>query len=227
MRVITCQYCGNPAQLVSGATLYPHKPQLAEAQFWRCDPCDAHVGCHKPERQVQPGGKVVGEDATRPLGSLANAPLRSARVRAHDLFDPMWRNGAMTREQAYLWLADLLGVPAGHAHVAQLDWDQCWLVVDTIERQKGAHESPPTETVQPALDFAAGRSDKERRVAKAPDWLAMAGLRFEVKNDGQHIVVFSGQEVIDFWPSTQLWVPRGTDEHREGIHVLIKYCKRM
>jgi len=44
------------------------------------------------------------------MGRLANAQLRSARRDAHASFDSLWRDGAMSRSQAYAWLAAALGI---------------------------------------------------------------------------------------------------------------------
>ena len=75
METVTCPYCNNPAVLVGGDVIYPHRPDLYEKKFWQCDPCDAYVGCHRP-------GVGYG-DGTRPLGRLANAELREAKKNVH------------------------------------------------------------------------------------------------------------------------------------------------
>lgn len=75
-----CPYCRQPAKLVTGAAMYPHRPDLIHKWFYRCFPCDAHVGCHPGTRN--------------PLGRLANFELRTAKIAAHAAFDPIWRNGA-------------------------------------------------------------------------------------------------------------------------------------
>lgn len=117
--LVTCAYCGRPAKLVNGAVLFPHLPHLSTKLFWRCDPCDAHVGCH-------PG-------KTEPLGSLANLALRRARTRAHDAFDPVWKRLAdergwrlaKARAVAYNWLAEQMGMRRGECHIGWMDEEQC------------------------------------------------------------------------------------------------------
>ena len=106
-----CPYCGAPAELELGAALFPAKPDLAHHRFWICAPCGARVGCH-------PGTQ-------RPLGTMADAPLRAARVRVHAAMDPLWRSGSLTRAGAYAWLAAAMGVPVGACHVGALTLDQC------------------------------------------------------------------------------------------------------
>ncbi|WP_353957263.1 zinc-finger-containing protein [Pelomonas sp. SE-A7] len=229
MRSVTCNYCGKPAELVPGRTVYPHRTDLHELLLWRCVPCDAQVGCHRAGARVNVGEDVlVDSDGTIPLGRLANAPLRSARVRAHDLFERLWLEGRKTRTQAYGWMAAVLGIHPDSARFALLEADQCWALVDAIEAL--IHDAPTlagkeAAAIQPDLAPSVNESPEDRRVAIAPDWLARAGLRFEAQDDGEHLVVASRGTVIDFWPRTQVWKARGADLERQGLHPLIKYCK--
>jgi hypothetical protein len=111
----SCAYCGQLAALVTGAAIYPHRPDLHAKQFWACDPCGAWVGVH-------PG-------TVRPLGRLANAELRRAKMRAHAAFDPLWRNGLTDRRSAYSLLAEELGISREACHVGYFDVPTCERVV--------------------------------------------------------------------------------------------------
>lgn len=63
--------------------------------------------------------------------------------------------------------------------------------------------------------------------ASSPGLLADAGVPFEVKNDGAHLIVKSDHgETIDFWPGTGLWIVRGQTHKRGGVRKLIGHCKR-
>jgi len=115
---VQCTYCGEDARLISGAELYPHRPDLCFRSFWRCETCDAHVGCH-------PGGN-------EPLGVLANSELRKARSIAHSVFDPLWRNGKMKRRDAYYWLSRQLGIRWRDCHIGMFDQAQCERVVEIV-----------------------------------------------------------------------------------------------
>ena len=110
-----CPYCNAPAVLVTGREIYPHRPDLYAKHFYRCAPCDAVVGCH-------PGTK-------HPLGRLANAELRQAKMAAHAAFDPLWKQGRMTRRQAYAWLAERLALPDRECHIGWFDPARCARVV--------------------------------------------------------------------------------------------------
>lgn len=112
-----CPYCDAKVQLVGGLAIYPHRPDLAHKLFYRCWPCDAHVGCHP--------------DTTKPLGRLANAELREAKKAAHAAFDPLWTAGAKKgkRSAAYAWLADALGIDGKECHIGMFDVADCRRVV--------------------------------------------------------------------------------------------------
>ena len=125
--IVTCNYCNRPAELVTGKAIYPHRPDLFEKMFWRCAPCKAYVGCHKPG--------VNQGDGSRPLGRLANAELRAAKSAAHAAFDPIWKEGIKKRGSAYAWLSDLLGIDPKTCHIGEFDVDMCRRVVELV----GAH----------------------------------------------------------------------------------------
>lgn len=123
---ILCDYCQSPALMVSGAYLFPDRPDLAHKKFYRCDPCDAHVGCHEPNAQH-------GLTGVEPLGRLANAELRQAKYMAHRYFDPLWRGGRMKRKSAYKWLAGQLGIKPDECHIGMFDLAGCAAVVAAVK----------------------------------------------------------------------------------------------
>lgn len=123
MRIVNCDYCGNPARLVNGSVIYPHRPDLKNLSFWLCEPCSAYVGCHKNSKSK-----------AAPLGRLANAELRKAKNRAHAAFDPLWKDGNMSRRRAYSWLAKQLGIKEKDCHIGMFDVDMCARVVEVISK---------------------------------------------------------------------------------------------
>ena len=117
---VRCPYCGEKAQLVRGARVYPGANMTAHYYmkwFWLCEPCRAWVGTHKDDPRYTP------------LGRLANAELRRAKQQAHAAFDPIWKHGAMTRERAYKWLARAIGRPDCAVHIGEMDVEACVEVV--------------------------------------------------------------------------------------------------
>lgn len=113
---VPCPYCGSNAKCVNGSAVYPHRKDLRSKQFWVCEPCDARVGCHK-------NGKT-------PLGRLANAELRAAKMRAHTAFDRLWRHGSLSRSEAYAWLAETLSIPRKDCHIGGFDVAACQRIVE-------------------------------------------------------------------------------------------------
>lgn len=111
-KVVTCNYCGEPAELVGGLAIYPHRPDLAGLKFWRCAPCDAYVGTHKDSKDHQP------------LGLLATKSLRRARNQGHSAFDRIWRSGYMGRRDCYRMLAEKMGISMKECHFSWFTEDQ-------------------------------------------------------------------------------------------------------
>lgn len=125
-----CPYCGKWSVLVTGETIYPHRPDLHNRRFYLCAPCNAYVGCH-------PG-------TDKALGTLADAALRVARSRAHSAFDPLWRNApgnrGKARRESYKQLAAMMGIEYKDCHIAQFDIEQCRRVVELVERWRDNSE---------------------------------------------------------------------------------------
>lgn len=119
-----CPYCTGPASLVAGGAIYPDRPDLARRRFWACMPCGAWCGIHENSQRCAP------------LGSLANAELRGQRQRVHKLLDPLWRDGKMTRPEAYAWLAKRLGMDVRRCHVGYFRDTQCLVAIAILEQHR-------------------------------------------------------------------------------------------
>jgi hypothetical protein len=119
--MINCPYCGKPAELVTGNSIYPNRPDLLHTFYWRCIPCDARVGCHKKGANVH----GVISDGTLPVGTLADKTLRRLRNNAHKALDPLWLSGRMKRREAYAWLARELGINIVNCHIGRFDIETC------------------------------------------------------------------------------------------------------
>jgi len=126
MENILCPYCGNVAQFVTGAQVYPHRKDLSELRFYWCEPCDAFVGSHLA--------------SARPLGTLANKELRDYRKAVHMMFDPLWRGKEMSRTQAYKTLRAGLRMTPRECHIAMFGIDECRRAVAFLKTRKKPHE---------------------------------------------------------------------------------------
>jgi hypothetical protein len=107
-RLIRCCGCGEKveARLTSGMEIYPHRPDLANLPFWKCDGCGNYVGCHHKTK-----------NPTQPLGNIPTPELRNARQHIHRILDPLWKSGRFKRNDIYAKLSDHMGF---EYHTAQL-----------------------------------------------------------------------------------------------------------
>jgi hypothetical protein len=114
---ILCPYCVQIPTLVTGKTVYPHRKDLHSKYFYYCDNGHdaAYVGCHP--------------NTLTPLGRLADATLRKLKMAAHAAFDPIWKDGRLSRGQAYEWLSFNMGLPKELTHIGMFDEEQCQRVI--------------------------------------------------------------------------------------------------
>ena len=112
---LKCQYCNRPTELVGGDIIYEHRPDLKDKKFWICYDCDAYCGCH-------PGTE-------KPLGSVANATLRTLRGKAHGVFDKQW-DTKKQRSRSYATMAKALGIPQEECHIGMFNEAQCEAVIE-------------------------------------------------------------------------------------------------
>lgn len=111
---IYCCGCGHDiqARLTNGSEIYPHRKDLKSLPFWKCDECGNFVGCHKKSRTP-----------TKPLGVIPSPELRNARIKIHEILDPIWKNGHMTRGNVYREIANSLGIDEYHtANIRNIEY---------------------------------------------------------------------------------------------------------
>lgn len=124
-RPVTCHYCNNNAELVTGREIYPTLVKLHQKKFWRCLPCKAWVGTHEASLDF------------KPLGLLAKKELRDLKMRAHAAFDPVWKDGKMKRAEAYAWLAEKMGLETKRCHIGWFNEEKCQKVIDVCRSHRG------------------------------------------------------------------------------------------
>lgn len=116
MGTMRCPYCRSPVVLRSADGIY--KENHANTMLYVCSrypACDAYVRVH--------------EGTNKPVGSLADHRLRKLRKEAHDSFNKLYLTGAMTKDQAYAWLADMIQGPRSQAHIGYLREYYCEQVI--------------------------------------------------------------------------------------------------
>lgn len=87
-------------------------------KFWGCSQFPKCEGAHS----AHPDGT--------PLGIPANKETKNARIQAHAEFDRLWRNGPLSRRQAYRWLQ---GLPLPD-HIAEMSKDECAALIEEVRR---------------------------------------------------------------------------------------------
>lgn len=112
-----CPYCKKEAEWTSNDVVYGKRYGKSFMCYW-CKNCDAYVGCHNNTRE--------------PLGIMANKELRQLRIKCHELFDELWKNGEMTRHQAYRYLEEKTGV----RHIGSTNKEECLAIITKIKENK-------------------------------------------------------------------------------------------
>lgn len=121
-----CPYCKSDVNLVDSYLIY----RRSYGRAWLCSQfpkCDSYVGCH-------PG-------TDKPLGRLANAELRKAKMEAHKAFDALWKrkmerdkcSQRVARSAGYKWLAQQLSIEINECHIAMFDLDKCKKVLEVCK----------------------------------------------------------------------------------------------
>lgn len=113
-----CPYCGEEAKLVTGEYIHPFQPIHKNKNYYICIACDAYVGCHKGTQKA--------------LGTLADAELRTLRMKVHHEFDFLWKSNIMTRKNAYIYLSKKLKISLTKTHIAAFDIKRCKEVLEIL-----------------------------------------------------------------------------------------------
>lgn len=97
-----CEYTVT-ARLTNGREVYPNQARSAFLPFWKCDICGNKVGCHWKT-----------QDRIRPLGVIPTKEISAARIVIHNMLDPIWKKGWMSRSELYQLIAKKLGITKYH-----------------------------------------------------------------------------------------------------------------
>ena len=134
-----CPYCGAHIMYRSADGIY--KENSRNTMLYVCSnypQCDAYVRVHA-------GTRI-------PVGTLANHELRTLRRTAHQYFDRLHLTGLMSKEDAYRWLAGLIGAPLSEAHIGHLGEYYCKLVIEQskamLENQKRHQKKPRLQALE-------------------------------------------------------------------------------
>ena len=117
-----CPYCGSPVTYRSADGIY--KDNSRGTMLYVCShypECDAYVRVHT-------GTNI-------PVGTMADRKLRKLRNEAHKHFSKLIRDDYMTKQEAYQWLAGLLGAPQREAHIGYLSEYYCNIVIEESKKE--------------------------------------------------------------------------------------------
>ncbi len=129
-----CPYCKNKTKRVTGTQIYPHRYDLKDLIFYSCEPCDAFIGTHK--------------NSGKPLGIPANAKLRKLRTKTHTLFDPLWKQNHMTRNEVYSKLALRMRLAKNKCHIGQFTEAQCNQAIRLLTTHGQFIETPCNQAIK-------------------------------------------------------------------------------
>lgn len=105
-----CHLCSGSVRIGTHEEVYGRN--FSEWPYvYLCECCGAYVGLH-PFTAI-------------PLGTLADKPTRDARKSCKLPFERIWKSGAMTRTEAYQWLARKMGIPVHECHFGWFTAEQC------------------------------------------------------------------------------------------------------
>jgi hypothetical protein len=112
MKTIYCVACKKniKARLTDGKEIYPHRLDLYDLPFWKCDTCGNYVGCHHKTK-----------NRTRPLGNIPSKEIKQARTKIHFLLDPLWKSGKIKRQQAYAYIKHRIGYDYHTGEIKDID----------------------------------------------------------------------------------------------------------
>jgi len=112
-----------------------------EEHYLECPECGSHMRLRQSKKYDRPfygcsrwpdcdGAHGAHPDGT-PLGIPADKVTKSARMRAHEAFDQLWKGDSpkMTRGQAYEWLESYFDLDDGEGHIGRFSREQCEALV--------------------------------------------------------------------------------------------------
>lgn len=73
----------------------------------------------------------------------------------------------------------------------------------------------------------AKKAKRSSNTEQSTSILTRAGIVFESKNGGVHLIVFAASKIVDFWPITGLWIVRdGKVQKRRGVRKLVEFVEQ-
>lgn len=113
---LTCGECGAALMVLRESAKY-RRP------FYGCSTFPACLGTHG----AHPDG--------RPLGTPTNKETKKCRIRAHAVFDEIWKQTLVrNRGAAYTWMRKVMNLSDAEAHIGAFSKEQCERLVGLVYR---------------------------------------------------------------------------------------------
>ena len=109
---LACPECGSPMELRQG--------KIGNRHYYACMRYPECKGAHGAHR-----------DGT-PLGIPADGATKAMRIAAHEVFDALWKDGRMTRSEAYAWMGEVMGLGPDEAHIGRFDKATCTRLIKAV-----------------------------------------------------------------------------------------------
>ncbi len=123
-----CCTCGAPVQLRSADGIYKSNPNGTMLYVCSKYPaCDTYIRTHQGTKE--------------PMGTMAGPELRKMRTEAHRYFNQIYLSGIMSKDDAYAWLADVLGATKSQAHIGYLGDYYCQVVIEKSKELLATHRA--------------------------------------------------------------------------------------
>lgn len=72
----------------------------------------------------------------------------------------------------------------------------------------------------------AGKERRAKNRVSSRQVLTDAGIAFEEKNIGAHLIVTHEKVTVDFWPGTGLWHVRHSSKKGRGVFGLVRHLQK-
>ncbi len=91
-------------------------------------------GCvNYPKCQSTHGAHNTGKLQGEPLGIPADKETKEWRIKAHNVFDKLWKKNGLKRTEAYSLLQMIMGMEPEDAHIGKFNIRQCKKVIKLLE----------------------------------------------------------------------------------------------
>ena len=119
-------YCCGCEQKVTtikkkGSEVYPHRSDLKHKTFFACTECNCFVG----------ENTSTGE----PLGVIPTKEISSFRQTIHQLIDPLWKDGKISRSKLYSLISEKIGYDYHTADLKSLE--ECKMIIKIAIELRG------------------------------------------------------------------------------------------